>query len=1220
MEKPVILKFIAQKDSSVSSAFAEVQKGSNQLQSQFTKIASESEALFLALQKLRKEAEQSGRSFAKGGKESQQALSETTQAVKKAELQKAEAREKARKDLEFALREEEKYRRAVVEGSRQAAQATQQAADEQAAALKKVQQEMDRNTQLAKELGPAMAVGLTAAGAALGGLASYALQTANSFEQMEAQLVTAMGSTAAASKAMADAQKFASQSPFDVKGVVKATVQLEVYGQRSQTVLPRVAALAAGMGKSIEDASLVVGKALSGSLEGFESLRNEYGITTRELVRFGAEQNKAGGIMVQSAAQTEKARKALLQIIDLRYGDAVARQAATLSGQLEKVADEMTGFAGEIGKGAAEVVKFGAAFVGGGFEMLRKLPQPVKTAAGALLTLSAGMAAAGAAALTFGGGLAWLLPRMVAAQSTFVAMGGAQGALFVMEQHFNKLGLSAIPRMVAALAPFAGYAAIIGGITLAVGTLMTATNLYIDTQERLQAEMREQSRLFQESIQQNRDLAKAFDQLNNSTPKGPIVEGANTFGASAKDLKDIEKILAESSASDFAKYMAEATGGAEDAKKMFEALPGTIKATRQELETLQEQRRQAEIKHQHAIAASKGAVTGESPEAERIKAEIRATELKLQKDEDNLKKLDLAIQRYDEIAVSIDKMGAAGQRTADVLKYKDKIGDLKSMNEAYGILAQQIALSAAELKKMNEPLDRDSLLSRLQSGKYDQKDAADLREKVLAHLDLLDEQERRQTELHKKNQEGDQKALEALKANLAEAKAAREVNAKEVLANLAEQFEIAKRLGTEGEKELSRIRQEAAAERARAQEEDLKKQQKQAKAALDAAKSVPVATKASERGTQAAVDAYDAAIGRVQKWISANQALIAQFPDLGDQGKRAIEALKLSRAQADVARTQRNFSDLQKEIRGIEERAISTAEKIEALGRVSDLVKAAKVSGDITEEQASEAVEGQAQKRKELQRQEEQEKLAHRQKMHELERQAAERELAIAETLADGSLRSNDKILVARERLHQFQIRAIELEKEAAIKAGADKVRAEEEAAAKIKAIEQQKTADLHAELKKRYDAEKSRLQGIVDENQTEDSLDFGSLSFGGTSDDDTKRRARKAAEKELEAIERAERFRKANPEAVSRMAEEDRQRALRAADPSGVLKQGQGIINSAAQGAGPQTVNNNTTNTVNIFAEKATTKTAKSEADVLRIVKDEIATDQYYDPDAGLG
>lgn len=104
---------------------------------------------------------------------------------------------------------------------------------------------------------------------ALLGAAGVAINTAAGFEQAQAKLETVLKSTAKARATMGDAVKLAAKTPFDVEGLVTAAVQLEVYGNRSKETLPLVADLAAGMGKRIEDTALVVGKAMSGSLEGF---------------------------------------------------------------------------------------------------------------------------------------------------------------------------------------------------------------------------------------------------------------------------------------------------------------------------------------------------------------------------------------------------------------------------------------------------------------------------------------------------------------------------------------------------------------------------------------------------------------------------------------------------------------------------------------------------------------------------------------------------------------------------------------------------------------------------------------------------------------------------------------------------------------------------------------------------------------------------------------
>lgn len=57
--------------------------------------------------------------------------------------------------------------------------------------------------------------------------------------------------------------------------------------------------LAAAMGASLFDARAIE-KVLSGSAEGFESLRETYGITTAELQRMGVEVNKTDGLMLRT--------------------------------------------------------------------------------------------------------------------------------------------------------------------------------------------------------------------------------------------------------------------------------------------------------------------------------------------------------------------------------------------------------------------------------------------------------------------------------------------------------------------------------------------------------------------------------------------------------------------------------------------------------------------------------------------------------------------------------------------------------------------------------------------------------------------------------------------------------------------------------------------------------------------------------------------------------
>lgn len=255
--------------------------------------------------------------------------------------------------------------------------------------------------------GATAAVGATAtaAGAALLGLGGSAVKTAADFEQLQAKLITVKGSTEEAAASFEYAKKFAAQTPFDVQGVVGATVKLEAYGQRAENVLPRVAALAAGLGRPIQDTALVIGKAFSGSAEGFESLRNEYGITTDKLKRFGAEVDASGQLLLRNEGQILKARAAVSKIIDTNFGTAIARQSATAAGALSNAGDAVTNLAASFGKSllpiAASGLKVFAEFAD---SLNTKIPAGMKAMlAGATLAVGGLFAVSGAVALAVTG-------------------------------------------------------------------------------------------------------------------------------------------------------------------------------------------------------------------------------------------------------------------------------------------------------------------------------------------------------------------------------------------------------------------------------------------------------------------------------------------------------------------------------------------------------------------------------------------------------------------------------------------------------------------------------------------------------------------------------------------------------------------------------------------------------------------------------------------------
>ncbi len=144
----------------------------------------------------------------------------------------------------------------------------------------------------------------------------------------------------------------------------------------------------AGGTKRLDDTALVVGKALSGSLEGFESLRNEYGISSAELKKYGAVLNTTGGISVRSSADLDKARQALLAIINLNFGGAIERQAQTLQGAMSNAADSIDVLFARIGDDLAPAAKLASVAFSGLVNGISGIDEGVRGAvvAGGLLS------------------------------------------------------------------------------------------------------------------------------------------------------------------------------------------------------------------------------------------------------------------------------------------------------------------------------------------------------------------------------------------------------------------------------------------------------------------------------------------------------------------------------------------------------------------------------------------------------------------------------------------------------------------------------------------------------------------------------------------------------------------------------------------------------------------------------------------------------------------
>lgn len=208
-------------------------------------------------------------------------------------------------------------------------------------ALKNIRDRLHESSGEITDLASKATVGFSAIAIGSGLMVKSWTDASGQMEQYRAKLITVLKSTAEADKVLTDAVKIAAATPFDVKGVVDATAIIEVYGLKAKEVFPLAGDLAAGMSKDLEQTALSITKAMSGSYEGFERLRNEYGITTMKLKQFGAAVDKQGQLMLGTQKGVDSTREALTRIIQLNFGGAMERQMKTWKGSMSNLDDSI---------------------------------------------------------------------------------------------------------------------------------------------------------------------------------------------------------------------------------------------------------------------------------------------------------------------------------------------------------------------------------------------------------------------------------------------------------------------------------------------------------------------------------------------------------------------------------------------------------------------------------------------------------------------------------------------------------------------------------------------------------------------------------------------------------------------------------------------------------------------------------------------------------------
>ena len=535
---------------------------------------------------------------------------------------------------------------------------------------------------------------------ALGGIVGSAVNVAGQFEALQGKLVSVFGNSEMAAKAFQSAVDLAAKTPFDVKSVVAATATIEAFGQSSQRVLPLAANLAAAFGRSMDDVSLILGKAFSGGLEGFESLRNGFGISNQVLKKYGAELTNTGSIAVTTAAQLDKAKTALEKIIQTKFGDATARQSKTLFGALSNLGDAATNLAAGFGQSLVPAFSSVAQGVSKFLNAVNSIPAPIKAAVAATAVLATGLTgvvAAGAAAfaglLALAGGLAGIVTTVPAAAGALRLVTGALDSVTVGAINANgALGLLAANPV----------AIVMTGVIVAAGAAGLAIASYDAKMVKAGDSITSATREFSSANMSIRDGIDLLNKAGESTGRtvtfaASSVAQIKQFAAAFKDLSPLAFAVAMDKAGasleDFKDKLAKANTNVDSQKAL-------LKEYSDELKTLQEY-------------ASKKTILGNSIDVsqstlDRIAELVERVQFMksiLERTEVGKAFFQGAVDKATELNTRLQPLIDSSRTLSVVLDLSKSVGTASALSAALGDLDKQIAQNAATAEVGSANLD-----------------------------------------------------------------------------------------------------------------------------------------------------------------------------------------------------------------------------------------------------------------------------------------------------------------------------------------------------------------------------------------------------------------------------------------------------------------------------------------------------------------------------------
>jgi len=273
---------------------------------------------------------------------------------------------------------------------------------------------------------------MSGAGIAMGFLGKGFIDAASKAEQYKVTLFAVTKSQAETNKLMKDAYDYAKTTPFEVGEIVKATVLLKAMGLEVEKTRHLAANLASAFSKDgkadLGGAINAIAKAMSGSAEGFEILRNQYGITTQELAKFGAATKDGTQMIYAQKGAIEQNAAALTKLINTKYGTAIELQSNTAQTAMSNFSDAIDRLKVAIGTEMLPTITDWAKKLTGLVEGLEKMDPAVKNATAKILLFTPPLMIGSGLLASF---VANVLQATTAINALSVAYGGLSNALRV---------------------------------------------------------------------------------------------------------------------------------------------------------------------------------------------------------------------------------------------------------------------------------------------------------------------------------------------------------------------------------------------------------------------------------------------------------------------------------------------------------------------------------------------------------------------------------------------------------------------------------------------------------------------------------------------------------------------------------------------------------------------------------------------------------------------